>query len=458
MTTEQDIQPLIDEQVNRALAKLNFWEFVLYYDQEFFEKRKFLKPVANALQVLFEKFSQGIAIKVAISMSPRAGKSYIVSLFCAWFLGKFPELCVMRNTVTSHLYNKFSYDVRDIIKSKRFQNVFPTARLAEDKQNIAGWALTSSKQGAYFGGGVGTNIIGFGANLAITDDLYSGFEQALSETYSEKVMQWKQGSHDSRKEKSCPEIFIGTRWSKNDVIGKAIEAGDIDIEIKIPALIEGRSFCEDVKSTEEYMKIKADVDETIWEAEYMQEPIEAKGLLFPKSELKFFSPMSIEPEFRYCAVDPADKGFDDTSAPFCDLIGKGIYVTDVIYNNHGTDITIPNLVEKLIEKKVNNAEIEGVSAWILFGKDVRTKVQDRYQDCEIRIIKNTANKQTRILAQSAFIKNHFYFLEEEYWDQDYRKFMKVLTAYMREGSSKDDAPDSLAMASAYFMRQFSHLW
>lgn len=454
MVKSLDVIPVIDEAVNIALSKYDFWEFCLYYDEEFFSKRSFLKEVAES----FQQITQGEIKTTAVSMPPRAGKSYITSLFCAWWLGKHPTLCVMRNTVTASLYNKFSYDVRNIIRSERYKKVFPKVELAPDKQNIDGWSLTTSKQGAYFGGGVGTNIIGFGANLAITDDLYSGFEQALSEVYNEKVFMWKQGSHNSRMEKNCAEIFIGTRWSKNDVIGKAISDGLIDTQITIPALNDNNeSFCEDVKSTEEYLKIKAETDEEIWSAEYMQEPIEIKGLLFPASELKYFSPHETNSEFRYCAVDPADTGGDDTSAPFCDLLGNGIYITDVIYNNHGTDSTIPALVEKLISKKVNACEIEGVSAWILFAKDVRNKVQERYQECEIRVLKNTTNKQTRILAQSAFIKNHFYFLKEEYRNSDYKKFMKVLTSYLRQGSKHDDACDSLAMAASYFQRNFG-LW
>lgn len=441
----------------------HFWAFCIYYDSEFFEKRRFLKPVAIALQYLFDQLELGIAIRIAISMPPRAGKSYIVSLFCAWFLGRFPELCVMRNTVTSTLYRKFSYDVRTIIRSPKYQNVFPHVKLSEDKQNIDGWSLTTSKQGAYFGGGVGTNIIGFGANLAITDDLYSGFEQALSEVYSEKVSQWKQGSHDSRKEKACPEIYIGTRWSKNDVIGKAIESGDIDIEIKIPALNEeGQSFCEEVKTTAEYLKIKSEVDDTIWSAEYQQEPIEAKGLLFPKSELKFFSRQHVDltkAEYKFTYVDPADEGGDFNSAPDCYLIGDRIYVPAVIFNKDGTDINIPSLVENICINRIEFVEVEGNTGWILFGKDLRTKIHERFEDCEIRIIKNTTNKNTRIIAQAAFIKNHFYFDQDYEQDPQYRAFINNLTKYLREGQSKhDDAPDSLAGCAQHFKNRFSHLW
>lgn len=454
-----DVIAFVDEQVDIALSRLNFWEMCLYFDPEFFSKRSFLKVIADG----FQQIADGQIMTESVSMPPRAGKSYLTSLFCAWWLGKNPEKAVMRNTVTASLYRKFSYDVRNIITSTKYKKVFPGIVLSADRTNIDGWSLTTSKQGAYFGGGVGTNIIGYGANLAITDDLYSGFDQAISETYNESVFRWKQGSHDSRKEKGCPEIFIGTRWSKNDVIGKAISEGQVDLEITIPALTpEGKSFCEDVKSTEEYLKIKEEVDESIWEAEYQQHPIEVKGLLFPKSELKYFDPSDLrgrEPEFKYVYVDNSDTGGDFTCAPECHLYADRIYVVDVLFNKDGTDVNIPRLVEMLISRKIHKSEIEGNSAWILFAKDVRNKVQARYEDCEIRVIKNTTNKQTRILAASAFIKNHFIFLKEEFQSREYKMFIQNLTSYLREGTNKhDDASDAIAGCSVHFQKNFSELW
>lgn len=453
--------PDIDTQIQRRLAFFSFYEFCLWMDPEFYEKRTFLKEVAEAFQWVYDEYKEGRAVKVGVSMPPRAGKSYITSLFCAWWLGKLPEQAIMRNTVTSTLYRKFSYDIRNILREKKYQQVFPKVVLAPDKQNIDGWSITLSKQGAYFGGGVGTNIIGFGANLAITDDLYSGFEQALSEVYNEGVFRWKQGSHNSRMEKNCPEIYIGTRWSKNDVIGKALEDGLIEKPITISALIDGKSFCEAVKSTEEYLKIKADTDDEIWEAEYQQNPIEIKGLLFPKSQLKTFRPedlAKLEAEYKYMPVDPADLS-DDTSAPLCELYGNGIYVTDWLYNNNGTDETIPALVDMIIKNKLNHVEIEGVSAWKLFGTQVRNEVNEVYEDCEIRIIKTNVNKEVKIQQFSAFVKNHMYFLHEDYWTPDYAKAMKVLTAYLREGKSKkDDAPDSLSIAAKFFKTNFSNIF
>ena len=227
---------LIDQSIKRRLAFYSFWDFCLWYDEAFFIKRTFLHQVAEAFQDLYDKYNKGIAIKISVSMPPRAGKSYITSLFCAWWLAKFPELSVMRNTCTATLFRKFSYDARNIVRSKKYKQVFQDIQLADDKQNIDGWNLITSKQVAYFGSGVGGTIIGFGANIAITDDLYRNLDDAITGTYNESVVRWKESAHDSRKEKNCPEIFIGTRWSKRDIIGRAIDGGRIDNQITIPAL------------------------------------------------------------------------------------------------------------------------------------------------------------------------------------------------------------------------------
>jgi predicted phage terminase large subunit-like protein len=164
-------------------------------------------------------------------------------------------------------------------------------------------------------------------------------------------------------------------------------------------------------------------------------------------------------EFTFMYVDPADEGGDHNAAPVCYLVGNGIYIPQVIFNKNGTDINIPDIVELICSQKLHAAEIEGNSAWILFGKDIRNKVEARYQDAAIRIIKNTANKKTRIQAQAAFIKNHFYFRQDYDSFHEYRSFIKALTGYLREGqNAHDDAPDALAGCANYFKNNFGHLW
>ena len=110
----------IKELLRAELSRRNFWEFCLFYDREFFQKRPFLKKVADAFQLIEE----GKINSLSVSMPPRAGKSYITTLFSAWSIGKTPQESIMRNTCTATLYLKFSYDVRNVVKTEKFSKAF----------------------------------------------------------------------------------------------------------------------------------------------------------------------------------------------------------------------------------------------------------------------------------------------------------------------------------------------
>ena len=395
----------------------------------------------------------GIIRRLAVSMPPRAGKSYISSLFIAWMLGHFPEESVMRNCCSDTLYNKLSYDTRDIVRSSRFKEVFPDVKLRGDKQNVHGWSLEAARQVSYFGAGVGGTVIGFGASmLAMTDDLYKSLEDALSDTNNEKVWSWKQGTHDSRIEGNCCSIDIGTRWSATDVLGRMEEMGKYDEIIRIAALDENdRSFCEDVHTTEYYHELREETDDSIWCAEYMQEPIEAIGLLYPKSELNRFKLADIEgkqPDGVIGATDVADEGDDDFCAPIAKVFGTKYFITDVLFTKDNVEITEPKLVSLILDTRCDNMRIESNNGGRLFALNVRKAVKAKNEKCIIQAKPTTANKDTRILLKSGWIKKHCYFLEEGEYRKgsDSDRFMKALTGYKKEGGNKhDDAPDGMTI-------------
>lgn len=440
-------------ELKRREAKDDFWAFCIYYDPVFFAGRPFLKQVADAFMRVYRAYSDKKIYRLAVSMPPRAGKSYISSLFIAWMLGKFPTESVMRNCCSAHLYNKLSYDTRNIIRSGKFQSVFAGVRLMGDKRNLAGWSLDTARQVSYFGAGVGGTVIGFGASLlAMTDDLYKSLEDALSDTNNENVWSWKQGTHDSRIEGNCCSIDIGTRWSATDVLGRLEEMGKYDEIIRIPALDKNdESFCEEVHTTEYYRDLRSETADSIWSAEYMQEPIEAKGLLFPKSELNRFKLSDIEgkqPDGTIGACDVADEGDDDFCAPFAKVFGTKYFITDVLFTKDNVEITEPKLVSVILDTRCDNIRIESNNGGRLFALNVRRSVKAKNEKCLVQAMPTTANKETRILLKSGWIKKHCYFLEESEYKKgsDYDRFMKALTGYKKEGGNKhDDAPDGMTI-------------
>jgi predicted phage terminase large subunit-like protein len=442
------------ELVKQELARRNFWRFCLFYDHEFFTDRAFFKDIAQS----FQDIEQGSIKSLSVSLPPRAGKSYLTSLFCAWTLGRNPDQSVMRNTCTATLYLKFSYDVRAILKSDRFMKVFPEVRLSDDKANLQGWNTNKSKQVGYFGAGVGGTIIGFGATkVGITDDLYRGIEDALSDTVNDRIHQWKQSTHDSRFESGCARIDIGTRWSLNDVIGRNYEQKIYDRSISIPALNEaGESFCKSVMTTDEFIDKRKHTAKEIWMAEYMQEPVDVKGRLF--NDLKYIEPDAFKEltkqhliEGCVAYIDVADMGADYTALSICAIVNNEFYVVDYFMSKANTDVTIPLCASKLDQWNVSYCRVESNSMGAMFGRHLQKQTKAR-----VLQVHNTTNKQTRIIMQSAFIQNRFNFVKRN--DESCELFMTNVASYSKEGKNKnDDAPDCLAGLGLFVQSMFRNL-
>lgn len=454
MITYNEAKPVI-----RQVAREHFWVFCCYMDWDFFKvKRRFFRDVAFLFQQVVDEYRQGRSIKVSVSMPPRAGKSYITSLFAAYWLAQFPELSVMRNCCTGSLYQKFSYDTRNIIRSTKFQELFPHIEMQGDKQNLDGWNLTTSKQVGYFGAGVGGTIIGFGANLAITDDLYKSMQDALSSSTNAFVKLWKESAHDSRKEKNCPEIYIGTRWTLDDVIGEV--SAKCDSVINIPALVNDQSFCEDVKSTAEYLEIRESISRSVWMAEYMQNPLSVEGLLLPLDVLQF-ADFDTKPLFSFAIGDPADTGGDKYSMPFIDVIQVEskilFYVRDVIHSTNGIEANTSRIIDRAKANQTEQIFIEsngvGLAAVLLLKKIISDAVK-------ITPFPSTVNKEVRILSHYEFVQSSFIFSRKQYeTSQEYKLFIHDLTSYTKIGDNKNkkDAIDVMCGAASLMKVKYGKL-
>ena len=442
------------ELLRQELARRSFYHFCRYYDRDFVHARPFVKDICEAFQEVEDKKIKSLSV----SLPPRAGKSYITSLFCAWTLGKNPDKSVMRNACTATLFLKFSYDVRAILKDERFKRVFPDVSLSDDKANLQGWNTNKSKQVGYFGAGVGGTIIGFGAsNVAITDDLYRGIEDALSDTVNDRIIQWKESTHDSRFETGCARIDIGTRWSVKDIIGNGIESKIYDKSIIVSALDEqGNSFCEAVMTTDEYKQVQKRTAKEIWLAEYQQQPIDIEGRLFSdykrinqKEFDEFINTNQVEGTLAY--IDVSDTGMDYTAMAIAAIIKNQTYIVDYVFNRDNTDLTIPQCAALLNKWNVSYCRVESNNMGAMFARQLQNLTKTK-----ILQVANTTNKITRIIMQSAFISQRMQFVVKE--EQQCLTFIENMLSFSKEGKNKhDDAPDCLAGLSLFLQSMFKNL-
>lgn len=439
----------IREKVMIELSRRSFWIFCLYMFPDFFtEKKKHLKEIAEA----FQKVHEGEIKKVIISMPPRAGKSFITSLFCAWKLGKEPNKSIMRNTYSASLANDFSFSIRNLIQTEKYLNVFPHVEVSKEKSKIDGWHLKNCSRPSYIAAGVGGPITGKGASgLAILDDPIKNFEDGMSRVILDKTYDWYWSTHYTRKEGDCAEIIIMTRWNTMDPIGRLLEDSNENewMEIKIPALVNGESYCEEIISTEDLLNTKNQMDELIWNSLYMQEPANVQGTLFPKSKLNLMKKEDMEETIRrgdpvvLGYTDVADTGVDSLCSVIGYIVNNKIYIYDVIFTKEPVEITEPLVADQLLTHKPREHLIESNNGGRLFARSVNQLIEGKIHT-HLNTKTTTQNKQTRILMCSGQIKKYFVFINEPEPNSDYDKFLKEFTSYTRVGKNlHDDSVDAV---------------
>lgn len=297
--------------------------------------------------------------------------------------------------------------------------------------------------------------------LLSADDLVSGIEEALSKDRLDK--KWEAYNNDlkSRKKLGCKELHISTRWSVHDVIGR-LERQYADSDrakfVVVPALDEnGESnfnYAHGVGfDTAFFEDMKASLDDASFRALYMNEPIEREGLLYHPDDLRrYYDLPDGDPDAVISICDTAEGGGDDTFLPVCAVYGNDHYCIDCVCSNALPEITDGLCAEVLLSTKANACQFESNSA----GGRTADKVQDavKSKDGHTHITKKrtTANKETKIIVNSPWVKEHVLFLDSKKIKKGsmYDKMIEKLCGYTVSGKNKhDDVPDGWAQYALF---------
>jgi len=230
--------------------------------------------------------------------------------------------------------------------------------------------------------------------------------------------------------------------------------GIYDKSIVIPALIDGKSFCESVMTTEEYLTKKKRTESSIWEAEYMQSPVDIKGRLF--NDLKTI-PLtdfnSIKDTIQGCIAycDVADQGADYTAFAILAVANNDFYLVDYVFNKSNTDVTLPLIAQKLNQWNVSYCRVESNSMGAMFSRNLQREVKTK-----ILQVHNSTNKITRIIMQSVWIQQRITFVKTGTPENE--QFIENVLHFSKEGKNKnDDAPDCLAGLSIFAQSMFRNI-
>lgn len=184
-----------------------------------------------------------------------------------------------------------------------------------------------------------------------------------------------------------------------------------------------------------------------------------EGVLFPKKELNLYDAQTFrieQSEGSVGYIDVADQGDDSLAFPIGQIVGNKIFIWDVVYTKEGIEVTLPLCAGKINDYAIDFIRAEANSMGAMFARDLAKLVEQT----TVQTIHSKANKHTRIMMQSGFIKEHFKFRSNYEKNSDYGRFMKSITHYMKDGSTKtdDDAPDAIAGLAMYVRSFLPHLW
>lgn len=259
-----------------------------------------------------------------ITMPPRHAKTTWGTInFPAYFLGRDPRRFVMSTSYNAILAKDFGRQVRNIISSPTFKDIFPSSTISRDK--TASDVFRTNDGGAYYGIGLNGTTTGRAANLLIIDDPIKSRVEAESALIRDRVWDFYSGSLSNRRQPEADgtpaiQIVILTRWHPDDLAGRIMQTDEwhqgLWHHINFQALTEVpdtsppqlQALWPERFPVAELLRQKA-INERDFEALYQQRPIIRGGNLIKTEWLRHYD----APLDSYLSVViTADTAFKET--------------------------------------------------------------------------------------------------------------------------------------------------
>lgn len=454
-------------------------------EQRFYlpRRKQFLRlGITQALQKLIDDELDILTL----SGPPGFGKTGCAELFLSGWIGWDPGACNLFSSHSGHV-TRMVYEVlsniigTDLKKGQvpeyAWREIFPDVEIQDvnaKEETINLGKFKAFKTITCRAIGASQTGVTRADGLLYCDDLCSGIEEALSKVRLDKLWQKyntdlktrKKGGRNGRRVK---ELHIATRWSVWDVIGRLKKQYEGDPRCQFIAFPDidpetGKSNCDydyGVGFDEKYFEdIEQALDPVTYRCLYKNEPIEREGLLFEPDMLRRFKelPPDKKPDAIWAFLDPKGGGSDYNSlGVFCQY-GQDYYLSDVVFRNIDPYVLDDLNADCLVRNNVQVCQIESNKEGVRAGDTIQAKIKEKGGRCVIEKKYATANKETRIIVNSAWVIQHVLFREPKNVDNpdgylansEYGQFMAQLTSYSQlSKNAHDDAPDMVTMLAIH---------
>lgn len=461
---------------NKALLFLaqehkDFDSYLLYVEKNRDPEDRYYQPRRNKIYWLVQKMQRLIDDELdilSISMPPGTGKTTLGEFFISFVMGHYPNTPNLMSSHSGFMTRMFYDAVLNIITSNEYcwSDVFPDIvfegnNAKEETINLGRWqpfkTLTCRPiRGSLTGV---TRCEGF----LYVDDLVSGIEEALSIDRLDKLYGEYTTDLKSRKKKKAKEIHIATRWSVHDVIGRLerMYEGNPRAEfIAVPDIDPqtGKSnfdYDYDVGFDEKYFHdMEMSMDDVSYRCLYKSDPIEREGILYHPTELqRYIGGLPDREQDSILAIcDTKDTGTDYNFLGVFYQYGDRYYLEDLVFKNIDPGTLDELNSDMLVKHHVQQAQFESNKEGSRTANEVERLVKAKGGRCHITKKYTTQNKETKIIVNSSWVKEHVIFKDITEYEpkSDYGVMMSFLCSYTQLGKNKhDDAPDTLAMFAQF---------
>lgn len=419
------------------------------------------------------------------------GKTYPEKISEAWAFGYDHTGTVLSLCSNEDVVKGGSRTVIDEIKSEWFGEVFEDLKYNENDRNFflketeSNWKLKDCKLvSSYYAKTVQSNVVGVRASQRIhIDDLYADYKEAMNQSLNIYYLNKFNTVWAKRfVQNLIPKVVVtGTLWASGDFINLLISQtkkttklhkhpkfrytwvndDETVVVIQIPALdyVTGLSTCPELKTTQELLREKANIDQYLWETNFQQKPTDPESLFFSYNKIRTYESIpKTDYTGTYAVIDATRKsGKDFFSMPIFTKVPNensfDYYLKDALFTRTATKDMYADVCNKIIEHHIVELVIESNVTSELKQNIENILAEYGVFYCQIREKYNCENKQVRIQDQKGNILKKLVFPQKGSHgiDSDVGKFMENLTLYNDDGRNpNDDAPDS----SGLFTQQF----
>lgn len=445
---------------------LSFAQVTMAHPVQLFRSRYRPGPhheyMADELHRLFE----GEIKRLVIVIPPRHGKTELAAKrFIAWWVANRPTDSTIFATYGQSYADDIGRDVREIMLSPAFREMFPAVKLASDSQAADRLAVDMTGGGDLIFVGRGGVITGRGGNLLVADDLFKDAEEASSPLIREKAWTWFTRTFMSRQmDDEARVVLIGTRWDEDDVIGRLTDPQNSHYDadeaakwtvIRLAALADeddpmGREVGEPLwpgRFGKEWLAAQRRLDKIGFSALYQGRPAPEDGAFFKAATLKTYKRGARPKNTRiYAASDHAvslQQRADLTCLGIAHVDSNDdIYIDeDCFWKRADSEVVIKEMTRMMKQHRPLFWWGERGHITLSIGPALKKQMIDEGVSCAVETIVPTKDKQTRAQSmQGRMALGKVFFPEYAPWWPNARY---QLLAFPHGG--KDDFVDMLSI-------------